>query len=388
MEVGMNASDFDNSKVNKASRWTIYFLVDLKAVFIITYVYISVVNLISSTADSEATRDAQSMIKFNVTSHPDHETVEVDIIDNAILWKCRDKSVTKHYYRGLYWMLIAAILLILIVFTIVKLCIVVAASHGSTYLWRLAVLEHLHETLNTGKYHDEDALWYDRLLSQKGLKINISKGAYQLRKILLTVSVITLPIAILLSALSYDLHPLSCIFGISEDTISYNETSKTVEIRYSDGILLFQKISAFFVVLLALNFLIIILGFAYLNYTVIKRLKGQVNEIKITVIKQEIKKVEKDIKKGREADIKQLQSRILKYKKILLKELRKSCEYLQELISTKILIDEKVVERLSKIISSRKNEIDDMKRNGISEEDESALKTFHQKPVKKKCRMN
>ena len=317
------------------------------------------------------------MIKFNVTSHPNHEAVEVNVIDNAILWNCRDKSVTKHYYRGLYWMLIAATLLILIVFMIVKLCIVVAASHGSTYLWRIAVLEHLHETLNNGEYCDEDALCYDRLLSQKELKINISKGVYRLRKRILAASVIILPIAILLSALSYDLHPLSCIFVASEDTISYNETSKTVEIRYSDGILLFQKISVFFVVLLAVHFFIIILGFAYLNYTVIKRLKGQVNEIKITVIKQEIKKLEKDIKKGGEADVQQLQSRILKYKKLLLKELRKSYENLLELINAKILIDKKVVvERLSKVIGSRKNEIDDMKRNGISEEDDIAETNF------------
>ena len=66
----MPGFNLDNKKITKASKWTIFFLIDLRAVFTIIYVYISVVNLISTTANSEATRDSNSMASFNVT--PEH----------------------------------------------------------------------------------------------------------------------------------------------------------------------------------------------------------------------------------------------------------------------------------------------------------------------------
>ncbi|XP_065882987.1 uncharacterized protein [Dysidea avara] len=356
--------EFDNADVNKASKWTIYFLVDLKAVFIITYAYITVVSLISDTADSEATRDAKSMAKFNITTHPSHQEVEVEFIDDAVLWNCRDKSVTKHYYRGLYWMLTATTVAILFVFMVVKLYIVLAASHGHIYLWRLAVLEHLHEKLDTCTHHDLDALCYNRLLLQSELEIKVPKCTYYFRVVALIYSVIILPIAISLSALSYDLHPLSCITGTAEDTISYNETAKAVEIRYSDHLLLFQKISVGIVGVLATNFLIIILGFACLNYSIIKILKGQVNDNKIKIIREEIKKLEMDIRESCDtADLEELQSQILKLKKLLCIELKKSCEELQNLLDEREKKDKNLIEELSNIIRYRNEEIVEIKRN-------------------------
>jgi len=52
----MSGFSLENQKINKASKWTIFLLVDLRTVFIITYVFITVVNLISATANSEATK--------------------------------------------------------------------------------------------------------------------------------------------------------------------------------------------------------------------------------------------------------------------------------------------------------------------------------------------
>ena len=101
--------------------WTIKCLVDLKIVFIITYAYITIVNLISSTANSEATSDADSMALFNVTLSPEHINVEVDSISDAILWNCRRQSVTNYYYQFLYKMLIAAMGAALFVFLVSKL---------------------------------------------------------------------------------------------------------------------------------------------------------------------------------------------------------------------------------------------------------------------------
>ena len=86
--------------VDKASKWTSFVLVDLKIVFIITFVYVSAVNLISTTANNEATIDVNYNGTFNVTT--EHINVNVDCIDDAVLWSCRHHSMTKNYYKILY----------------------------------------------------------------------------------------------------------------------------------------------------------------------------------------------------------------------------------------------------------------------------------------------
>ena len=91
--------------------WTIYFLIDLKVVYILTYAFISFINLISSTANSEAFNDKNSMMLFNVSS--EFMNVNVTSINDAILWSCRSFSDTRGYYRFLYWMLIVSVVVAL-----------------------------------------------------------------------------------------------------------------------------------------------------------------------------------------------------------------------------------------------------------------------------------
>lgn len=93
--------------VNKYQKWTGYFLVDIKIIFIITYVYISVVNLISTTANNEANRDVQGSMGINVTARPGDTDVIVNYIDDSVLWNCRERSLTSDYYVILYWMLLS-----------------------------------------------------------------------------------------------------------------------------------------------------------------------------------------------------------------------------------------------------------------------------------------
>ena len=111
--------------IKRASKWTVYLLVDLRIVFIISYVYISVLYLISTIANSEANTDINSMKLFNVTSQPNHTNVIaiVSYIDDALLWSCRNLSVTKDYYKGLYSMLFVAFAVTMIFLTITKLTI-------------------------------------------------------------------------------------------------------------------------------------------------------------------------------------------------------------------------------------------------------------------------
>ena len=132
-------------------------------VYIITYAYITIVNLISSTANSEATSDADSTMLFNVTSSPEFRNVEVNSISDAVLWNCRALSVTNYYYRFLYWMLIIAMGATLLGFWVTKFIALITISYcckkcswpfafneyGLTKLWYIALLEQLKDKIKS-----------------------------------------------------------------------------------------------------------------------------------------------------------------------------------------------------------------------------------------------
>ena len=149
--------------ISEKYSWTIYFLVDLKIVYILTYAYISIVNLISSTAKGEATSDTESLVLFNVTLFPEHRNVEVASISDAILWNCRNQSVTNHYYKFLYRVLIIIMSAALGGFLVSKLialftvsclckecssscCACIFNDYGLTKLWHIAILEQLRDS--------------------------------------------------------------------------------------------------------------------------------------------------------------------------------------------------------------------------------------------------
>jgi len=53
---------FVTGVVRKYQKWTGYFLIDIKIIFIITYIYISMVNLISTTTNNEVNQDIQNLV--------------------------------------------------------------------------------------------------------------------------------------------------------------------------------------------------------------------------------------------------------------------------------------------------------------------------------------
>ena len=147
--------------IDQKYSWTIYLLVDLKIVYIITFAFITITNLISSTANGEAISDANSMARFNVTLSPALRNVEVKYINDAVLWNCRSQSVNSHYYRFLYWMLVTALSAALLGFLVVKAiglisvnctcktcCPCAYIEHGLTKLWHIAILEYRAEHSN------------------------------------------------------------------------------------------------------------------------------------------------------------------------------------------------------------------------------------------------
>lgn len=275
-------------KVEKASKWAVCVLVDLRVVFIITYVYISVVNLISTTANGEATADTNSMDFFDVTSKPEHINVSISFIDDAVLWNCREHSETKKYYRGLYWMLIAAFNATLIVFTATKLAILCGSKHGRLSLWQIAVVRTFQEQVEylstSTKYCKEEANdradCYKNLLTTKYYKKHEEdlhdnfKNSFSVlscfRMTSLSISVVCLSFGMLLSFLAYDLHPLSCVLFIpSEDSISYNATTEAVHINFPESILIIQKVIAAIIITLGLFLAVNVIFFFSCTYGII-----------------------------------------------------------------------------------------------------------------------
>ena len=286
--------------IDKAAKWTVFLLVDLRVLFIITYAYVSVVNLISTTANGEASEDILSTRLFTVTSQPEHANVNVSFIDDAILWNCREHSVTKHYYRGLYWMLISAFSATMIAYILTKIAITFGAKHGDHYLWRLAVMEcwqqlKLDEEVNEPKKPQEADSDKDtnkgkneanqkviekviKLLNNKDpsgkISDNEDKGSFKMynrrKNISLFLSVAILATGIILTFLFYDLHPLSCIHGQREKYIDYNETEESVRVHFSKEIVRTQKGVGIILPLLALAFVFNAFAFYHCNVCIIK----------------------------------------------------------------------------------------------------------------------
>ena len=251
--------------IDKASKWTVFLLVDLRIIFIITYAFVSVVNLISTTANGEATEDTHSTRLFTVTSRPEHVDVNVSFIDDAILWNCRDHSVTRHYYRGLYWMLISAFSTTMLAFIITKVTVILGAKHGHLFLWKLAVIKSMKQMkskLDNDKLEEyakimeqlsEENNPDDKVRSEDKIKM---KCCNILRVTSQCASVVILFMGIVLTFLFYDLHPLSCIHGQREKYIDYDETNKSVKIHFSDSILGAQKGVGVILPILALLFML------------------------------------------------------------------------------------------------------------------------------------
>jgi len=264
-------------KVHKASKWTNYFLVDLRVVFIITFVYISVVNLISATANVQATTHAESTAVFNVTSHPSHINVSVSFIDDALLWNCRKQSETKVYYEGLYWMLVAAFIVTLLSLAIAKYVVIYGASHEDDYLKRIAVIQCLQEKEQSNCELQPLRHQCEGFLKKSNCDDNYRRNVL-FRKLSLALSVTMITTSMTLGGLFYDLHILSCILEPSEDFIDYNTTTQTVELRYSENLSRSQTAVGVILLFLGIGFLLNCFLFYFCTFKIVNSWKEKLIE--------------------------------------------------------------------------------------------------------------
>ena len=275
-----------NKGYDKKLTWTLYFLVDIKVIYIVLYAYISIINLISSTANIEATEDRQSTLKFPINST---NTGYVTEISDAVLWNCRDHSVSSHYYKDLYRMLLITLVLSLGGFLCAKmlmLCYVCHAKHGLKRMWSIAKLntekDKAEEKEIPDKAEEVTPDKADEVIPDEILK-EVMYGWHNISRVIIPFVVLVLVIAgIILSFLSYDLHLLLCIEGIPQSSILYySEGNKTgrVDFDLPDRLLDFQLEAAITVALIILIILFLALAFRHVSKHIIKDMESEIYQM-------------------------------------------------------------------------------------------------------------
>ena len=289
---------------NTKRPWTIYFLIDLKVVYIITFGLITIINLISSTANIYASNDKNSVILFNVSSK--YMNVNVTSINDPVLWNCRRFSETSDSYKFFYWMVIIALVVIMSGLFLIKFISLVVVSsgcgfkccsymsstfkHGLTKLWHMAIYKELI------KLHPDqittDVDYYDKML-KKDIPDNIVKtlSCKNYCRSIIPYILLVLSLIILCTAYSsFDLHPLACIFEPDEELVTYQVNGK-VELKFSTSLLIYQKTGAILVFCLGIAFLIFVRLFFYCTELVVEELWNHVEEEKGKLKKQAKKQI-------------------------------------------------------------------------------------------------
>ena len=252
-------------------------------VYIITYAYITIVNVISSTANSEATDDKQSMMNFNVSDK--YTDVPVTGINDAILWNCREKSLSIFYYRSLYVMAIGALAAALVGFCLAKFFTICISSrkYALKLLWQIAGLQYLKDKM-TEKNLSEEAeilkISKNEIPDEFYKELKKCSCNFNLCRMLIPLSLPFLLIIIMASGyFAYDLHPLACLSLSTEDSIEYEETSHRVTIKVANQLLIYQIVAGLVAVVLLAVFLLLAFLFYYSTNEIINHMKKEYPKI-------------------------------------------------------------------------------------------------------------
>ena len=263
------------------SRLSDFCFIDIRILFIVVSVYSSVANIISTTANNEATNDSESDRLFNITTRPEHQDKVIRSVSNAVLWNCRDLSVTNYYYRALYGMLVGAFFSIILVFLATRLTVMCGWRYRLSQslhniLWQMAIIQRLREIVS--EYGPEDDYTEQKAESYQGQwndhkKISIPWTIKSIPYFEAIFLVIALPFMIT----SYDLSPLACFTGPDESSITFDNVTGRVTLEFPPDLINYQQVAVIlaFVLTIPIAFFAVML---YCNYnSVIKSMTAEID---------------------------------------------------------------------------------------------------------------
>ena len=261
-------------------RLTNFILIDIRLIFIIVSVYVSIGTAITATANNEAADDANGNGTFDITSRPEHSNLQISDVSNAVLWDCREKSITKQYYKVLYGLLFTSFVLILLVFIVTRMSVLFGnmhrgLSHLHKALWNIQLLKYVRKKLKRTEIDHKHLL--ERFVAEWQYKehINDSDTIYghtdhEFRHFALLLlcpffEAFILTIALPFMLTTYDINPIGCLVGPDEDAIEYNNVTGKVQLNFTEGVLAYQKaaLTISIVLMVPIAFLAIMLPIQY-----------------------------------------------------------------------------------------------------------------------------
>ena len=232
-------------KFKEISRLSDFCFIDIRILFIVVSVYSSVASLIGTTASNEARNDSQSDRIFNITDRPEHQNQIIQSVSNAVLWNCRDFSVTNYYYRGLYGMLVGAFFAIVLVFLVTRLTVMCGwryrlSQNLHNILWQMVIVQRLREIVS--EYGPEDDYTEQKAESYQNQwndhkKVTIPWTIKAIPYFEAVFLVVALPFMIT----SYDLSPLACFTGPDESTITFDNVTGRVTLEFPPDLVDYQQ---------------------------------------------------------------------------------------------------------------------------------------------------
>ena len=248
VKVKINPSKFmDKRHAKEITKLSNFILIDIRVIFGVLSVYATVATIISTTAHNEATEDTINNRTFNLTDKPEHTNVPVKVVTSAVLWDCRQKSITHPYYKALYLILLLSFAIILLAFIGARLSVLCGWRYRlgqslHSILWRLVLVKRMRQLIQRYGADDPRTKEKAKIYYKQWSKEN-DHTANWIIAVIPYCEAVFLVVALPFILTSYDLHPLGCLIGPDEDTIRYDNESAKVILDFTQGLLVYQKIA-------------------------------------------------------------------------------------------------------------------------------------------------
>ena len=283
-----NTPAFLNKK--ELSRLANFVLIDIRLIFIVVSVYITIATAITTSANNEAANDSNGNRTFNLTSRPEHTNVPISDVSNSVLWNCRERSVTNEYYKVLYGSLFVAFVLVLLVFMVTRMSVLFGnmtkeLSHLNETLWNMQLLKHMRKKLKEKEIDIKRELHLNRFIDEwlneddhhhhhDDRKFSSKRSTSICHSMLIIpfLEAVLLVIALPFMLSTYDINPIGCLVGPDENAIEYNNITGRVQLRFTEGVLAYQTaaLTISIILMVLIIFLAIMLPAQY--YRITKRM--------------------------------------------------------------------------------------------------------------------